>query len=84
MNKRLLNSDWMFAKNHYSENLLDEIPQSWINVDLPHDWLIYDTDNLYEDSIGWYKRNIYYSFDKQKWILRFEGVYMNSSIYVNG
>ncbi len=35
-------------------------------VDLPHDWLIYDTKNLYEDSIGWYRKNFAYAPDKQE------------------
>lgn len=30
-------------------------------ADLPHDWLIYDTKNLYEDSIGWYRKKFVYS-----------------------
>ena len=57
-------------------------------ADLPHDWLIYDTKNLYEDSIGWYRKKFVYSTSGTKCgkrvILRFEGVYMDSSIYING
>ena len=30
-------------------------------ADLPHDWLIYDTKNPYEDSIGWYRKKFVYS-----------------------
>ena len=56
--------------------------------DRPHDWLIYDTKNLYEDSIGWYRKNFAYAPDKtgndDRVILRFEGVYMDSEICVNG
>ena len=57
-------------------------------ADLPHDWLIYDTKNLYEDSIGWYRKKFVYSTSGTKCgkrvILRFEGVYMDSEICVNG
>ena len=52
-------------------------------VDLPHDWLIYNTKDLYEDGIGWYRRHLDYSGNKRVF-LYFEGVYMDSSLYVNG
>ena len=57
-------------------------------VDLPNDWLIYDTKNLYEDSFGWDRKNFAFAPDKtgndDRVILRFEGVYMDSEICVNG
>lgn len=31
-------------------------------VTLPHDWLIYDTHNLYENGEGWYRTSL--KFDK--------------------
>ena len=91
MNSRTLwNDNWYFAKTELGVNWEDR--QIWEAkmqpVDLPHDWLIYDTKNLYEDSIGWYRKNFAYAPDKtgndDRVILRFEGVYMDSSIYVNG
>lgn len=91
MNSRTLwNDNWYFAKTALGVNWEDR--QIWEAkmqpVDLPHDWLIYDTKNLYEDSIGWYRKNFAYAPDKtgndDRVILRFEGVYMDSSIYVNG
>ncbi|KAI7258406.1 beta-galactosidase [Hortaea werneckii] len=55
-------------------------------VTLPHDWLIYDTHNLYENGEGWYRTTL--KFDElpvhELVSLRFEGVYMNSTLYVNG
>ena len=84
MKKQLFNANWLFSKTIYDERLLDEIPENWDRVELPHDWLIYNTENLYEDSIGWYKRNLFYHKDDMKWLLRFEAVYMNSSVYLNG
>ena len=90
MNSRTLwNDNWYFAKTELGVNWEDR--QIWEakmqRVDLPHDWLIYDTKNLYEDSIGWYRKNFAYAPDKtgndDRVILRFEGVYMDSSIYVN-
>ena len=91
MNSRTLwNDHWYFAKTALGVDWNDR--QVWEQgmepVDLPHDWLIYDTKNLYEDSIGWYRKSFPYFPGKedkgQHVILRFEGVYMDSSIYVNG
>ena len=58
MNSRTLwNDNWYFAKTELGVKWEDR--QIWEDkmqpVDLPHDWLIYDTKNLYEDSIGWYQ-----------------------------
>ncbi len=88
--RRLWNDNWYFAKTALGVKWEDR--QIWEAqmqpVDLPHDWLIYDTKNLYEDSIGWYRKNFVYDPYKtgndDRVILRFEGVYMDSSIYVNG
>ena len=54
-------------------------------VNLPHDWLIYDTEDLYLDSTGWYRKR----FDLEKepgrrYLINFDGVYMDSTLYVNG
>ncbi|WP_240636655.1 glycoside hydrolase family 2 TIM barrel-domain containing protein [Paenibacillus silvae] len=53
-------------------------------VELPHDWLIYNTLDLYENSIGWYRKTFRYTKDELQYILCFDGVYMDSSVYVNG
>lgn len=115
MNSRTLwNDNWYFAKTELDVKWEDR--QLWERemqpVDLPHDWLIYDTKNLYEDSIGWYRKRFVYTMSGAKGtgetlgtlreqtdsgifcdagrncdehvILRFEGVYMDSEIYVNG
>ena len=58
------NNDWTFAK--YSlEATEDELlsgssshcltPEA--SVDIPHDWLIGQVNNLYEDSIGCYRKH---------------------------
>ena len=61
--KTLWNDNWYFAKTALGVNWEDR--QIWEAkmqpVDLPHDWLIYDTKNLYEDSIGWYRKNFAYA-----------------------
>lgn len=82
-NKRLFCDNWEFCKTpvytEYSENL------PWQKIDIPHDWLIYDTNNLYETSTGWYRR--YFEYEKienMRTSLLFEGVYMDSRVYING
>lgn len=81
--EKLFCGGWEFSKNpietEYSENL------DWRPVDLPHDWLIYQTEDLYETSTGWYRKNFEYA--KKEGVraaLRFGGVYMDSRLYVNG
>lgn len=83
MNKKILfNDNWEFAKT----SLEVEKPAnlSFARVDLPHDWLIYDTKNLYENSIGWYRKTFTCKKEPGKqYLLAFDGVYMDSSVYVN-
>lgn len=73
----LLNDGWLFAKDQ---------PENYTPVSVPHDWLIADVNNLYKSGIGWYQRKLDTSFliDGQKLFLRFDGVYMDSTLYVNG
>ena len=81
--KTLLCDEWEFSKNPIGTEYSDEL--DWRKVDIPHDWLIYDTCNLYETSTGWYRRKLAVEKNQEKRIaLRFEGVYMDSSVYVNG
>ncbi|RIX52652.1 DUF4982 domain-containing protein [Paenibacillus nanensis] len=82
--KTLFNDGWEFAKSGLDAE--DCAGLSFKPVDLPHDWLIYQTSALYENSIGWYrKRLILPKAEKgQRLLLYFDGVYMDSSVYVNG
>ena len=43
---RLFNDNWKFIKIEPGTTG-HENSDSWVNVDIPHDWLIYDTNNLY-------------------------------------
>ncbi len=55
MNTQMLfNDGWTFAKS--SLNVSDAKKLDFKPVDIPHDWLIYDSMNLYENSIGWYRK----------------------------
>ena len=81
--KYLFNDGWEFAKSGLEVE--DCTGLQFEPIDIPHDWLIYDTLNLYEDSIGWYrKRFTYNKGEEAQVLLYFEGVYMDSSVYING
>ena len=59
---------------------------SYAPVTLPHDWQIYHVKDLYRSSLGFYKKTFELDGDAQgRYIaLNFEGVYMNSAVWVNG
>lgn len=81
--KTLLCDNWEFSKNPIGTEYSDSL--KWSRVDIPHDWLIYDTNNLYETSTGWYRRILDHKRrEGERVSLRFEGVYMDSRVYVNG
>lgn len=81
-NRVLLCDNWEFSKNPLGTAYDDTT--GWQQVDLPHDWLIYDAKNLYADSTGWYRRTLTVPEDGLRTALRFDGVYMDSRVYVNG
>lgn len=87
MNRKVLfNTGWRFAKTALGVSY--EQKEVWqVNlkpVALPHDWLIWQTDKLYEDGIGWYVREWQVGKKAGERIhLRFDGVYMDSALYVN-
>jgi len=107
-NSLLFNDNWSFLKAELGAELSDiqARMEEFQPVDLPHDWLIYDPHNLYENSTGWYQKRILVCYTKehaleedlresvsegvlrcapdQRVILRFDGVYMDSTLYVNG
>ncbi|MGN0553864.1 MAG: glycoside hydrolase family 2 TIM barrel-domain containing protein [Oscillospiraceae bacterium] len=82
-NRTLFCNGWEFCKAAFGSDYSDSF--DFKAVDLPHDWLIYNTNDLYETSTGWYRKSFYYA--KKEGIrtyIRFDGVYMDSSVYVNG
>ncbi len=83
MSKKILFCDgWEFALGEYDCDYSDAL--SFKAVDIPHDYLIYNTRDLYKNSTGWYRKT--FSYKKAEGIntaLRFEGVYMDSTVYVN-
>ena len=111
---------WEFQKTPIHGGVIPEKCEegAFYEVVVPHDWMIGQAENLYEDSVGWYRRKITLpdyvavetgtdvrlqgegregqritaqmqkeseSFNREKrYFLRFEGVYMDCTIFVNG
>lgn len=54
-------------------------------VEIPHDWLIGDARDLYRDGTGWYRKVFpYQKKEGKRLFLIFDGVYMDSAVYLNG
>ncbi|MFD1955640.1 glycoside hydrolase family 2 TIM barrel-domain containing protein [Paenibacillus thailandensis] len=86
--KRKFNSGWLFAKQplHSDYDSVMNGHTDWMPVTLPHDWLIYDSKSLYETGEGWYSKTFVWDEESPgtRVSIRFEGVYMDCSLYVNG
>lgn len=85
--KYLFNDGFCFLKTPVGTTYgqVIEREDEFRQVDIPHDWLIYDSDNLYEDGIGWYKKSFFWmESEGKRAFLTFEGIYMDSAVYVNG
>lgn len=86
--KQLFNNYWSFSKHPIDSTFADVVSDTteWMSVTLPHDWLIYDSHNLYENSEGWYCKTLHIAEPSagSRISLYFEGVYMNSTLFVNG
>lgn len=85
--KCLWNAGWKFCEQELSDENY-RIPEHarFQKVDIPHDWMIYDAHHLYRNSIGWYFKE--FELDEvredEEISLRFEGIYMDSAVFVNG
>ncbi|MBR4725639.1 MAG: DUF4982 domain-containing protein [Lachnospiraceae bacterium] len=84
--ERLFNDNWEFVKLKIGTGLQDACGSTgWKGVTLPHDWLIYDTKDLYGDGTGWYRKTFSLAKESGKrYLINFDGIYMDSVIYVNG
>ncbi len=82
--------DWQFIKS----DTLPTTGKQWRTLDLPHDWSI--EGSFSEDhpagvgggalpgGIGWYKKNFTVDPSLDRYFLQFDGVYQNSTVWVNG
>ena len=95
--KTLFNDNWQFQLNEnskmHSSDLSDD---GWRTVNLPHDWSIEgkihpknpmgNDGGYFPSGIGWYKKSFAApaEWKNKKVSIYFEGVYMNSEVFING
>ena len=87
-----INEDWLFYLGE--EDPLTNPEVEWKSVNLPHDWSIETPFTIEGEAesgfllggVGWYRKTL--RFDEEnppKCVrIRFGGIYMNASLYVNG
>lgn len=84
--KTLFTGNWKFKEFELNTGFdIMNADDSLVSVDIPHDWMIWHTKDLYKNSIGFYKKT--FNFKPvlgHSYFIRFEGVYMDSCIYFNG
>lgn len=91
------NSDWRFHLGPAEEASLPSYNDSeWRVLNLPHDWAIEGEFSPHNPSgtgggalpggIGWYRKSLFApnSWATKRVYIDFDGVYMNSSVYING
>lgn len=93
--KQLFNDGWEFRLGDCEVGSV-ESTKGWKTVRLPHDWSIHEPFSEANSSgndggylptgIGWYRKTFTIDDKNEAGIskLYFEGVYMNSTVYVNG
>ena len=96
-NRETLDFDWRFQLGDpqgAETNTFDE--RGWRKLDVPHDWSIegeYRQDHpagigggYLPTGIGWYRKHLPWKTDwkGKRILLAFDGVYMNSDVWVNG
>jgi len=95
--RTLFNNEWKFNLGDVSEaNTTTFDDSNWRDVDLPHDWSIegaYDKDaptggsgGYLPTGIGWYRKHFFITPEELSKTIRveFDGVYMNSEVWING
>lgn len=95
--KQVFDRNWKFTIGDYPEASSEKFnDHTWRNIDLPHDWSIEgkvdrnapsgNDGGYYPTGIGWYRKTFTLPKDykTQKTGIYFEGVYMNSKVFVNG
>lgn len=94
---QLFNFGWKFKLGDVLNAQLNDFDDSnWRTLDLPHDWSIEGNVNLKNPSgndggyfptgIGWYRKSFHVAASQKdvNTTVYFEGVYMNSEVYING
>ncbi|MBN2813657.1 MAG: DUF4982 domain-containing protein [Bacteroidales bacterium] len=89
--------DWQFHQGDVENGQNPDLNTSdWRLLDLPHDWSIEGTYSLEHGSdwqsgflptgIGWYRKTLNWdpSWKNRRIKIHFEGVYLNSDVWING
>lgn len=95
--KQLFDYDWKFFLGDISEAKTKDFNDvSWRKLDLPHDWSIEGQihpknatgggGGFFPAGIGWYRKTFQVpdEWKAKKTAIYFEGVYMNSEVFING
>ena len=85
--KKKWNDGWLFYKGKIEDDTTAVLQQKekFLPVRLPHDYLIEELTKLYEDSSGFYRKEFCIrKTDHGRWFVTFDGVYMDSTVYLNG
>jgi beta-galactosidase len=90
------NNNWFFDLTEEEASSADYDHTKWRTLNLPHDWSIegdFNKDNpattgggALPGGIGWYRKVFYLpeSDTSKKVFIEFDGVYWNSTVYLNG
>lgn len=92
-----LDEGWLFTLSNDSKmSQTDYDDSQWRRLNLPHDWAIegdFSANNpsgagggALPGGIGWYRKHFTLSADESfdKYFIEFDGVYMNSTVFLNG
>lgn len=85
-----INKNWFYLEDNAKDfRRLSKTDKKWQKINLPHTWNVWDvTDVLpgYRRDISWYEKELFIPDNKMpvKYVLYFEGVNIESEIYVNG
>lgn len=95
--KRLFDYDWKFFLGDAPQAKANDFNDSgWRKLDLPHDWSIEGKihpknatgggGGYFPSGIGWYRKTFQVpdAWKAKKTAIYFEGVYMNSEVFING
>ena len=96
--RKCFDSDWRFVlADTATMASVDYNDAHWRRLDVPHDWAIEGDFSASNPSgagggalpggVGWYRKHFEVKSEEvksEKLFLEFDGVYMNSTVYVNG